>query len=466
MNSYYPIQDHGPLMKGLVIGGLGIFHVFLAQLAIGGGMLLCYFEWLRRSGKSRGAGRFISGSFQAIVFVSFVLGVVTGLAMWFTSIQVGPRTIGVLVDEFHWIWATEWTFFCVDVVSGYAYLRYRDRLSARGRMTLLAIYSTAGWFSLFWINGILSFQITPGRWMATLGVFAGFFNPSFWPSLIYRTVAAMAIAALVACVVINLTGPPDREARHELIGHASVFLAPMVLMPFLGAWYLWCMPSSSRSWVLAGPVTMTIFMGLGVGASLLIGGYAVGAFWLRKLYINGVTAALLCALAFAATAGGEIVREGVREPYSIHQVLYSNSLRQDELARLRVSGAVAGDRYPLRDGLRYPNRQLETGAKVYRAVCSVCHTYSGANGLLELTATWTDEQKRHNLAELQRTKPFMPPFAGTAGDVEALVQLLDWRSAGMPAEWPVSDDPATLERIKGWLDQVGTKPGIELAELP
>jgi hypothetical protein len=46
------------------------------------------------------------------------------------------------------------------------------------------------------------------------------------------------------------------------------------------------------------------------------------------------------------------------------------------------------------------------------------------------------------------------------------VQLLDWRSAGMPAEWPVSDDPATLERIKGWLDQVGTKPGIELAELP
>ena len=40
-------------MKGMVIGGLGIFHVFLAQMAIGGGMLLCYFEWLRRTGRSR-----------------------------------------------------------------------------------------------------------------------------------------------------------------------------------------------------------------------------------------------------------------------------------------------------------------------------------------------------------------------------------------------------------------------------
>ena len=76
------------------------------------------------------AGRFINGYFQALVLVSFVLGALTGVAMWFTSIQVSPRTIGVLVDEFHWIWATEWTFFCVEVVSGYAFLRYKDRLSA------------------------------------------------------------------------------------------------------------------------------------------------------------------------------------------------------------------------------------------------------------------------------------------------------------------------------------------------
>ena len=59
-----------------------------------------------------------------------MLGALTGVAMWFTAIQVSPRTLGVLVDEFHWIWATEWSFFCLEVVSGYAFLRYKDRLSA------------------------------------------------------------------------------------------------------------------------------------------------------------------------------------------------------------------------------------------------------------------------------------------------------------------------------------------------
>ena len=29
----YPLNDFGPLMHGMVIGGLGIFHVFVAQFA-------------------------------------------------------------------------------------------------------------------------------------------------------------------------------------------------------------------------------------------------------------------------------------------------------------------------------------------------------------------------------------------------------------------------------------------------
>ena len=96
MTSYYPIHDYGPLMKAMAIGGLGIFHVFLAQLAVGGGALLCYFELLRRSGRSRHAGRFINGYFQALVLISFVLGgALTGVAMWFTAIQISRRrTIG------------------------------------------------------------------------------------------------------------------------------------------------------------------------------------------------------------------------------------------------------------------------------------------------------------------------------------------------------------------------------------
>jgi hypothetical protein len=111
----------------------------------------------------------------------------------------------------------------------------------------------------------------------------------------------------------------------------------------------------------------------------------------------------------------------------------------------------------LRDHDRYPNEQLVRGAKVYRVLCDACHTMKGSNGIVHLVRTWTDDQMRLNIAKLQRTKGFMPPFAGNAEDVESLVQLLRWEIADAPAAWPPSTDPATLSQISKWLDEVGTK---------
>ena len=53
-----------------------------------------------------------------------------------------------------------------------------------------------------------------------------------------------------------------------------------------------------------------------------------------------------------------------------------------------------------------------------------------------------------NIAKLQRTKPFMPPFAGNAEEVEALVQWLRWQ-AREPAARLAADtsDPACLAQI-------------------
>ncbi|MBI4514223.1 MAG: cytochrome c [Deltaproteobacteria bacterium] len=457
---YYPVNDFEPLMKGMVIGGMGIVHVFLAQFAIGGGLLMCYFQWLAHTRRVPHARKFLEGYFQFLVLVSFVVGALTGVGVWFTSIQVSPRTIGLMVDEFHWVWATEWTFFCLEVVAGYAFYRYAPVLTDRSRMTLLLLYSAAAWFSLFWINGILSWQLTPGRWTATQQVWSGFFNPSFWPSLIFRTIVAMTIAALVACAVINAMPDLDRHARTMLINRAANFLAPMALMPALGAWYLLVIPRDSRVWVLGGSAAMTMFLMLAVGTSLLIGLYAAVGLIRQKLYINGATATLLVALAFGATAGGEFVREGVRKPYTVRDILYSNAMTQPDVERLRRVGSVTHDPYPLRDAASYPNDQIRLGAKVYRFQCSVCHTLAGANGIIHLAGSWTVEQKRMNIAKLQRTKAFMPPFAGTAAELEALVQMLSWVKRGRPATWPLADDPDTLAQIDRWLAEAGTAPGI------
>ncbi len=455
----YPVNDFGPLMHGLVIGGLGIVHVFLAQFAIGGGLLMCYFQWLAQTGRSEVAHDFTDGFFKFLVLVSFVLGAVTGVGMWFTSIQISPRTIGVMVEEFHWLWATEWTFFCLEVVSGYCFYRYGSRLGDRSRLRLLVIYSVAAWFSLFWINGILSWQLTPGAFYDTHRVWDGFFNPTFFPSLVFRTITSMTIAALAACVVINLMPYLDREQRAELIQRAAHFLAPMVLMPVLGLWFLLAMPADSRSWVLGGSVAMMLFFALGVLCSMMIGAYALLGLIRQQLYINGATSTLLLSLAFLATAGGEFVREGSRKPFTIREYLYSNSITKGEVEQLRQDGVRSTDPFPLRN----PDTDdpvLQHGALVYRRLCSICHTLAGANALTHLAGTWTPDQLRLNIAQLQRTKPFMPPFAGNAGDVEALCQWLEWHLGQRQAGEPPS--PEQIRKITGWLAEVGTEPGIRL----
>jgi len=452
---YYPVNDFGPIMKGLVIGGLGIFHVFLAQFAIGGGMLMCYFQHLAATGKEPAARRLLMGYFKILVLISFVIGALTGVGMWFTTIQISPRTIGLMIDQFHWIWATEWTFFCLEVAAGYAFYRCADRLDDKIRMRLLVIYSVAAWFSLFWINGILSWQLTPGDWVKNESVWAGFFNPGFWPSLFYRTCVSMVIAALAACVVINTMPDLDRETRTRLIRRAAHFMVPIAAMPVLGIWFLAVIPADSRAWALGGSIAMTLFMNIAIGASILIGGYALVGLLRQRLYINGATATLLLMLAFGATAGGEFVREGVRKPFTVRETLYSNSIAPGEIERLRAVGSVTNDPYPLLTGTMLPNVQLELGLKVYRFQCSVCHTPSGSNGLTHLAGSWTVDQARMNIAKLQYTKPFMPPFAGNATEAEALVQWIRWQSAGRPKSWPVSDSPATLQAIQQWLDEAG-----------
>lgn len=445
-------------MKGLVIGGMGIFHVFLAQFAIGGGLLMCYFQWLAQTGRSPLARQFVDGYFRLLVLISFVLGALTGVGMWFTTIQISPRTIGLMVDQFHWVWATEWTFFCLEIVAGYAFYRYGKRLDDRRRLLLLGLYSVAAWFSLFWINGILAWQLTPGGWLESHNVWAGFFNPTFWPSLVFRTITCMAIAALAACVVINVMPNLDRDERTVLINRAAHFLAPMLLMPLLGVWFFSEIPVLNRTWALGGSAAMTLFLTLSVGASLLIGIYALAGLLREKLYINAATASLLCALAFVATAGGEFVREGVRKPYTVQQTLYSNSLTQRDIEHLRQTGSVTADPYPLRDAARYPNDQVLLGAKVFRFQCSICHTLDGANGLSDLTRSWMLDQKRMNFAQLQRTKPFMPPFAGNALELEALVQWISWVDAQEPRQWPISNNPEIQQKIEAWLKEAGTKP--------
>jgi len=230
----------------------------------------------------------------------------------------------------------------------------------------------------------------------------------------------------------------------------------------LAIWYFLAIPADSRSWVLGGSASMTLFFALGAGSSVLVGAYAIFGLVRQQLFINGATALLLVSLAFLATAGGEFVREGVRKPFTIRQLLYSNSITESEVKRLRERGCTTDDPYPLQNADQYPTAQLAKGAHVFRNLCSVCHTLDASNGLVHLTGSWSVGQMRINVAQLQRTKPFMPPFAGNAEEVEALVQWLKWNTEARPESWTPSTDAAVLANIDQWLEEAGTESGLSL----
>jgi mono/diheme cytochrome c family protein len=265
----------------------------------------------------------------------------------------------------------------------------------------------------------------------------------------------LTLASLAGCVVVNIIPGLEREQRQELINKAAHLMTPMLVMPLLGGWYLSTMPEDSRGWVLGGSPAMMLFFMISVGASLAIGGYALLGLWLQKLYINGATATLLLFMAFGATAGGEFVREGSRKPFTIRRVLYSNGIRPEEVAALRVRGCVADDPYPVVHEPQLPNELVTVGAKVFRRQCAVCHTMEGSNAIVHLTGTWDLDQMRLNIAKLQKTKPFMPPFAGTAQELESLVQYIRWVQYKRQSPWPDELDATAVEQIERWLEEAG-----------
>ena len=423
----FPVFASDAMLPGLIIAAVAIVHVFLAQFAVGGGILVAFFEWRAEKRGHTLLRDFLHRFFTTLVLISFVLGAVTGVGIWLVASWVAPRSLLLLVREFHWIWAAEWCFFSLEVVCGYAYYVHGRTLGFKKRFFLVLGYAISAWMSLFWVNGILSFQLTPGGWTPEdPQVWSAFFNPTFWPSLVGRTVASMSLAAIGATLVAQFVRGYDENDQREVVRNAAVLLVPLVLMPIMAIWFLAVVPDESRRYVTGASVPMTMFFAMAALFSVLIAGTALFTLLKRRPLFHLPGTALLAVMAFCATTATEFVREGIRKPYVISNVLYSNAIAVDEVRRLQRRGIESLDPWPLRDADRYPTRKIRNGRMVYRELCASCHTPAAMNGLAHLTAAWDRDMLESNIQKLHRLKTFMPPFAGDRDDLRNLVAYLVW----------------------------------------
>ena len=435
----FPVWDPPMIGGGILIGIVAILHVFVSHFAVGGGFFLVLTERRAYRDDDRELLSYVKKHSLFFVLVTLVFGAVSGVGIWWTIGLVHPTATSTLIHVFVWAWAIEWVFFLVEIAAALFYYYGWERLDQRTHLAIGWIYAGAAWASLLVINGILTFMLTPGRWLTTHSFWDAYFNPSMLPSLLTRTAVAVALAGLYALLTAAVVEP--KALRSRVMRYASLWvLAGCAVIPFSGAWYVSQIPPLAREISMGGAPAVTIFAGLSIALSGLIVALTYFGPYRRPQETSIVTGATIAFLGLGATGVTEWVREAVRKPYIIYGYMYSNALRLDQLAELNAGGVLAQAKWVTLRDASDPDWQ-RVGYEIFRTECRSCHTIDGYNGMRLMVKGWREEFVDYQLQHLNELKGFMPPFIGTDPERRALARWL----ARLGSEKPFSEGLAIAD---------------------
>jgi mono/diheme cytochrome c family protein len=158
----------------------------------------------------------------------------------------------------------------------------------------------------------------------------------------------------------------------------------------------------------------------------------------------------LCGLAAFST--GEFIREAVRKPYVVYNVVLGNQILPEEVPQLRKQGYLAGGLWTKAFTVKYypetsvhgaiqSNRMLQLpdsdrirlGEVIFQYHCNDCHAGTlGFSAASQLLRGRSREQVRSMIDHLD-SYIFMPPWAGTPDEAELLTDYLMSIAPGRPA---------------------------------
>lgn len=423
----YPVWEVPWLTGGILIALVSIAHVFIAHFAVGGGLFLVLTERQAHLRRDSGMMDYVKLHTRFFVLLSLVLGAVTGVGIWLTIGLVSPAATSALIRNFVWVWSMEYIPFFVEIIAATVYYYAWERISFRLHQFIGWIYVIAAWSSLFFINGILTFMLTPGRWLASGQLWDAFFNPTMWPSFFLRSFVAVALAGLYGLVTSSLLR--DEGVRRRMVRYSASWLIPAFAgIPLSALWYFSLVPAESRAHLLSAPVLLT-FLALSAFFSTVIFVFSYFGPYRDPQRFSLPLALLFLLMGFAVTGTSEWVREAMRRPFLINQYLYSNQIRLDQVDALNRAGMLAAASWSRVRAIT-PENRLQAGAELFRLQCSSCHAIDGYNGIRPLVAGWPEGFIDQQLRDLDTLKGFMPPFAGTDEERRALAAYLASLGAG------------------------------------
>jgi len=420
----FPIWD---LSFGLplLIAFVSIPHVMVAHFAIGGGLFLAIYEGRARRTNDTALLNYTRSHSRFFMLITLVFGALTGVGIWFTISLVSPAATSALIHTFVWFWATEWVMFFVEIAASLVYYYGWDRLDGRTHERVMWIYFIAAWGSLAVINGIITFMLTSGTWVADRNIWPAFFNPTYWPSLIFRTLICFLMAGIFA--ILTAAWHKDELLGRRINRIALIWSLPTIIaMIPVGYWYHASLPEATLASIAGGWRAIANAQDTLIATAIGLAVVVVLIAMIRNKLVIRILAIILVALGLKAFGSFEWYREAARKPFVISGYMYSNGIVVSDTTAIRTAGLYSSIKWKHDDVSR-------RGEDLFRAACQSCHSLSGYNGVARMVAErgWSEPELANLIPRTGYMRGAMPPFLGNAAEAADIAGYIFKSTSGL-----------------------------------
>lgn len=440
---YFPWWYVPGFTAPMLIAVIATLHVLVAHYAVGGGFFLAREVSYAYRTNDREYLAYLRRHARFFILLTVVFGAITGVGIWWTIGLSSPLATGVLIQTFVFGWATEWVFFVLELTSAFLFLYCWGRIPAWLHQTLGWIYAWAAWVSLVLITGITSFMLHPGEWPITQRFWHGFLNPQFWPQVVARTGGAFLLASLYVYFHASIF-LEDGRLRTLVQGRSGLPVGLGVLLVGLGVgWGFLTLPVSARAVIESAPV-ITVFTLLFIaltGLVLLL--IFVGPLRFPQ-WLNPAFASVLLLMGLGSFSLAEFIREAIRKPYVVYNVVLGNQIFTRDVNRLRREGLLqSGVWTKVYLAKRYPHlveggqvlyerfatlsadERLDLGRTVFLYHCNDCHaTRYGYSAVAPLLRGMDKSKIKELVLNLNDPYFYMPPWCGREEEADVLAEYL------------------------------------------
>ncbi len=456
------------LTAPMLIAAISVVHVLVSHYAVGGGLFLAVETRHAHRQNDRDYLAYLKQHARFFILLTVVFGAITGVGIWWTIGLASPLATGVLIRTFVFGWATEWVFFVVEIAAAFIFFYYWDRLPPRTHVIVGFIYALAAWISLVLITGITAFMLNPGGWPQDRSFWVGFLNPQFLPQTIARTGGALLLSSLYVYLHASLTIKDRRLYNLIAMRSARPALWGAVLVTLGGIGWFVFLPESARA-ALESAAVLTVLVALIFALTAVVFLLLYLGPYRNPSWMSPGFALALFLFGLAAMGTGEFIREAVRKPYIIYNVVLGNQAFPGDVQKLRDRGfleanpwtrAVVEDLAARRGAALVDQRRIDerallelaekdkdslmvVGHTLFQYHCNDCHALESGYSAVGPMIRGRDLDMNFALVKhLEKAHFFMPPWTGT--EEEALVLARYLTEIAPPR--PRGMDPVHLEK--------------------